>query len=230
MWELLASSIKLIAALVTGLVGPAIILWLKRLSEDNLGCFSYFGEPDQGEVEEEVQFSMSVHRELRKILDKISADRVWVARFHNGASYLNSSPGNRSVKKISTAFEVTAPGVSKEIDAFSNMLVSFFAELFEKIIDKGHVAYSIEMKGIESAELDLILKQRGSGAIHLFPMHNINGHLTGIMGVDFLEGHNGGLTEEQISYVNVKSNLLAGYIYYGSPDPEAFQSENSQPE
>lgn len=206
--EGITAIVQLFGAFLTGVVGPIVIWWLKN----------YYKSDDE-EVEEEeetidgsVEFAQNISEELEQIRKEISADRVWIAQFHNGGKLLGSVR-NASMKRISIVHEVTGAGVSKEERNFSEILVSLFSKMISRIMEEEYVRYTNDSIEVDP-EAKVLFRQRGTQAMHLFAMRNINGVLIGIMGIDYVESERE-LDEDEIQYLKAKANLLAGYIFYG---------------
>lgn len=212
MWETISTLTPVIAAFITGVAGPIILWWLKEPDADS----EMAEEPDRDfSVDEEIKFARSIKDQLEEVRDGLNADRTWIAQFHNGGRFLNSR--EESMKRISVTYEVTGPGVSKERNTFSEILVSFFSEMIKKIIEDGHIYYNEENID-KHPEVEVLFRQRGTKAMHLLAMRNIEGVLTGILGVEYIT--NGKevkeeLSEKEIQYLKAKSNLIGGCIFYG---------------
>jgi hypothetical protein len=207
MWEGLFAITRILTAIITGILGPFIIWWIKE---------EYGEEKRENEVNktisEEVKFAQDINEELGSIRNEIDGDRVWIAQFHNGGKILNL-PRKASMKRISVTHEVTAPGVSKERRKLNDILVSFFSEIINTLIRTDHVVYNDEDDDLEP-EIKLIFRERGNEQMHLFAMRDIDGVLIGIMGADFTDKKKY-LSQQEVQYLKVKANLLAGYVIHG---------------
>ena len=209
MWEGIFAITRILTAVITGVLGPFIIWWIKEEFKEEK-------KSDQKDaVTEEAQFSQDISEELESIRKEIDADRVWIAQFHNGGKILNL-PRKASMKRISVTQEVTAPGISKERRKLNDILVSFFSEIINTLIRNEHVVYESGEEDLEP-EIELIFRERGNEQMHLFAMRDIDGVLIGIMGADFTE-YKQNLNNQEIQYLKVKANLLAGYVSHGKVD------------
>lgn len=213
MWEGLFAITRILTAIISGILGPFIIWWVKE----------EYGDDEEEEKEretrktinEEIQFAQGISEELETIRKEIGGDRVWIAQFHNGGKILNL-PREASIKRISVTQEVTAPGISKERRKINGVLVSFFSEIINTLMRNEHVVYENGEEDLEP-EVELIFRERGNEKMHLFAMRDIDGVLIGIMGADFTE-HKDNLNDQEIHYLKVKANLLAGYVSHGKVD------------
>lgn len=207
---------ELVAAVLTGLVFPVVVLWIKYKYNEHFKT----NEKEEDPLDEEIGFSLQLNEQLETIREVISADRVWVAQFHNGKKFLHSVR-DPSMKRISATHEVTKPGVSKEQHQFSDILVSFFADVLEKLINTEYVSCHHDEASTEP-EMEVLLRQRGDESMYMFSMSNIDGELVGILGADFDKKQE--LTESEITFMKIKSSLLAGYIFYGTMEEEFEQT------
>lgn len=205
MWEGIFAITRILTAIITGILGPFAIWWVKeRYSDEN--------NEGSKSINEEVKFSQDIRDELESIRKEVDGGRVWISQFHNGGKILNLSR-KASMKRISVTHEVTAPGVSRERRKLNDILVSFFSEIIEELLKKEHVCFENKNNKLQP-EVEIIFQERGNEKMHLFAMKDIEGVLIGIMGIDFTTTGKK-LSEEEIQYLKVKANLLAGYVIHG---------------
>lgn len=203
MWEGIFAITRIITAIITGIAGPFMVWWLKEV---------YYSDGKNVEEDnDKIEIEENIKSELEQIRQEISADRIWVAQFHNGGNLLDSVR-DASMKKLSITYERTGAGVSEERDKVSNVLVSFFTEMIGRIISEDYVKYGNGEVDVDP-EVELLFRQRGTKKMHLFAMRDIDGMLIGIMGVDYVD-ENYDLDKEEIQYLDAKASLLAGYIFY----------------
>jgi hypothetical protein len=201
MWEPIAI---VMAALISGVVGP-LIIWHYKESQTN-------EQNKDRSVDDEVKFSRNLTKELEKIRKEVKADRIWIAQFHNGGRFLGSLQMD-SMKRISVTHEVVAAGVSREQSSLSGVLVSFFSEMINDLLNEDHKHYTQEHVK-NDPEIELLFRQRGTEKMHVLAMRDIEGTLIGILGVDYVENPPD-LSDEETQYLGAKAKLLAGYIFYG---------------
>lgn len=202
---------RIIAAIITGVLGPFVIWWLKERYDEEEDDPKVSDEKNT--VDQEVKFAQNIAKELESIREELEAGRTWIAQFHNGGKLLNSVR-DASMKRVSVTHEVTAAGVSKEQRTFSEVLVSFFSEMIDRLIQNDYVTYKGNQVDVDP-EVELLFRQRGTEQMYLFAMRNIDGVLIGILGVDYTAREES-LNEQEVQYLKAKASLLAGYIFYGS--------------
>lgn len=208
---------RVVTAIITGVLGPFFIWWLKEKYSNEDETVGNSEKEQQRTLNEEIQFAQNISAELESVRKGLEADRCWIAQFHNGGKFLNSVR-DASMKKLSVTHEITAPGVSKEQRTFSDVLVSFFSGMIGNLIKNEHVKYTGDQVDVDP-EVKLLFRQRGTEEMHLFAMRNIDGVLIGMLCIDYTTKERG-ISEEERQYLITKASLLAGYVFYGKVERE----------
>lgn len=193
----------LIGAFLTGIAGPVILALVRhKLSKKNSEL-----EKRKIEFAHTLETQEIVNESLNKLQSEHELDRIWLAQFHNGGNYY---PGNKCMKKMSVAFESTAPGISSDIMKMQNLPVSFFSTILQKL-GTGQESYVVEVDTEEDQALKSFWSNRGITSVYLFPVVCIKGSFVGVLGVDFVKRE--GILGENI-FVRLKreAHLLSGYI------------------
>jgi len=191
------------AAFLTGIAGPLILTWVRHyLSRKNIEL-----EKRKKDFEHTLETQEIVNESLNTLQSKYNLDRIWLAQFHNGGNYY---PGNKSMKKMSVAFESVAPGISSDIMKMQNLPVSFFSSALQKL-SNGQESFIVEVDTEEDYALKAFWENRGITSVYLFPIICIGGGFIGILGVDFVK-REGFLNEEAFNFFKRESHLLSGYI------------------
>ena len=85
--------------------------------------------------------SWSTHSQIHELLTelrvKIDAARAQIVQFHNGEYFMDGI----SMKKLSLTHESLSKGVSEEADKTSNVLISLFTPLMEKVLKNDAEVY-----------------------------------------------------------------------------------------
>lgn len=210
--NLLELLIPVVAAIVTGIIGPLILFYYKNKTESD------------EDVEEQVQTQVSqprtdvlqkvtteldkrIQSKLDEIRNNVGADRAWIMEFHNGGAKIESI---ESLKKFSMVYESIGPGISSEQENFENLLISFFIQTISDLIEDKELLYD-SIESVENHEIIRIFEQKGNTSMYMFAMESIDSLLIGILGVDYVrESYD--LTEEEKQYLKNQSYSLAGYI------------------
>ncbi len=78
-----------------------------------------------------------IHELLTELRVKVDAARAQVVQFHNGEYFMDGI----SMKKLSLTHESLSKGVSEEADKTTNILISLFTPLMEKVIKNNALVY-----------------------------------------------------------------------------------------
>lgn len=207
--------IPVIVAIITGVIGPAILLYLRKnkIQESSTNKDSS-SEVDSDKIIEEyekekrqLEIDQRVQAQLREIREHIGADRSWVIEFHNGGKKVESID---TLKKFSMVYESVGPGISKEKQNFDNLLISFFVQTIQDLIEEKELLYE-SVETIDNYEVIRIFEQKGNSSMYMFAMETIDDLLVGILGVDFVRIEKS-LSEEEIDYLRMQSYSLAGFL------------------
>ena len=91
----------IIVALITAVIGPAVLEWVKtKLKKE---------EPKTSSVKEAIDLNELVDKQLDQIQEEIECDRIWIGQFHNGGHFY---PTGKSIQKFSIFYEKLTPATS----------------------------------------------------------------------------------------------------------------------
>ena len=190
----------IIIAVITALVGPAVLEYLKlKMSSGK----------DRDPVKKELEYSCIINEELEAIREELKADRCWVSLYHNGGHFLH---GKRSMQKFSVMFESSAPGVSGVGMIFNNIPVSLFSKAVEEIVKNKHIYIkdyddpTVATFGLKSGAEATGTKS--SYSVCLFDI--ISDETIGTIGIDYLKKTK--LEVAQLIFLNEKSQRVAGFL------------------
>ena len=211
MENFLEIAIPIVVAIITGIVGPLVLYYIKKSDNDKESTNPYDSEAKiKNEVKRKIkeeEISKKVQKQLKEIRDEVDADRAWIIEFHNGSGELDSLD---SLKKLSMVYESVSPGISMESENFENLLISFFIETIKELIEDKELLYeNIEI--VENYEIVRIFEQKGNSSMYMFAMETIDDLLIGILGVDYVRDQKK-ITEQQKNYLRMQAYSLAGYL------------------
>lgn len=193
----------LIGAFLTGVAGPIILTLVRHKLNKKVTEI----EKRKKEFANTLEIQEIVNDSLNKLQSECELDRVWLAQFHNGGNYY---PGNKSMKKMSVAFESTAPGISSDIMKLQNLPVSFFSSVLQKM-SLGQESCVIEVDTEEDQALKSFWINRGITSVYLFPIICVKKSFIGIVGIDFVK-REGVLNKSVFDRIKKETHLLSGYI------------------
>jgi hypothetical protein len=190
-------------ALITAVVGPIIVNWVKLKMEK---------QPKNTLMAEALEASNLIDHQLEDIMQELNFDRVWIAQFHNGGHFY---PTGKSIQKFSVFYEKCNPVLPPLQTTFQNIPVS----LFSKALSQVHQHGELEILDVEVEEntfgIDVLTSQFKTKSLCMVGLYDLNNHLIGVMGISFIDEHNV-VTPEWIfirQKVGVIGTLLSEYLY-----------------
>ena len=190
-------------ALITAVVGPIIVNWVKLKMEK---------QPKNTLMAEALEASNLIDHQLEDIMQELNCDRVWIAQFHNGGHFY---PTGKSIQKFSVFYEKCNPVLPPLQTTFQNIPVS----LFSKALSQVHQHGELEILDVEVEEntfgIDVLTSQFKTKSLCMVGLYDLNNHLIGVMGISFIDEHNV-VTPEWIfirQKVGVIGTLLSEYLY-----------------
>ena len=201
--ELLTVSTTVTVALITAIIGPIIVNWVKLKMEKKSSTTP---------MHDALETSTLIDNQLDDMMDELGCDRIWIAQFHNGGYFY---PTGRSIQKFSIFYEKCTPDTPTIQNTFQNIPVS----LFPRPLTKVYKDNELSIPNIETAEdtygLEYFTPQCSTKGSYLVGLHSLDNHLIGIMGVSFKNPHD--LKKDQWIYlrqkVGVIGTLLSEYLY-----------------
>jgi hypothetical protein len=201
--ETFAMITTIIVALITAVVGPIIVNWVKLKMEK---------QPKNTLMAEALEASNLIDHQLEDIMQELNCDRVWIAQFHNGGHFY---PTGKSIQKFSIFYEKCNPVLPPLQTTFQNIPVS----LFSKALSQVHQHGELEILDVEVEEntfgIDVLTSQFKTKSLCMVGLYDLNNHLIGVMGISFIDEHNV-VTPEWIfirQKVGVIGTLLSEYLY-----------------
>jgi len=190
-------------ALITAVVGPIIVNWVKLKMEK---------QPKNTLMAEALEASSLIDHQLEDMMQELNCDRVWIAQFHNGGHFY---PTGKSIQKFSMFYEKYNPVLPPLQTTFQNIPVSLFSRALSQVHQHGE----LEILDTEIEEntfgVDVLTSQFKTKSLCMVGLYDLNNHLIGVMGISFIDEHNL-VTSEWIfirQKVGVIGTLLSEYLY-----------------
>ena len=95
--ETLAVITTIGVALITAVVGPIIVNWVKLKMEK---------KDTSSPMRDALETSTLIDTQLEQVMEELECDRIWIAQFHNGGHFY---PTGRSIQKFSIFYEKCTP-------------------------------------------------------------------------------------------------------------------------
>ena len=121
--------IAIITALITSLIGPTILEWIKM---------KFLNKKSQGDLlGEAIKTDEKVDLQLEQLMEELGCDRICISQFHNGGHYY---PTGKSIKKFSIFYECLTESAHSIKETFQNIPVSLFPKVFSVLYKDGEIA------------------------------------------------------------------------------------------
>lgn len=148
-----------------------------------------------------------IKKHLTIIRKNINADRVWIAKFHNGHD--NETYVNRSDQLFSIIEESLNYGISSQKKFFYNIPVVFYNFILEKVKNDDY-SYIENVHELDPS-LNLVLKLQGIKSTGAVGLRNESGELKAIIGYDYIK-ESKKLNKENVEYIKDNSEIFIEYM------------------
>ena len=191
-------------ALITAVIGPAIVEWVKaKLAKK---------EEKISTVKEAIDLNELVDGQLDQLMEEIGSDRIWIGQFHNGGHFY---PTGKSIQKFSIFYEKLTPNTSAIQHIFQQIPVSLFPKALSKLYKDGELAVP-SYQTSETFDLDIFAKDYGTKSFYMIAIDDLDGHFIGVMGIAFNDKEHK-LSKEEWIFIRQKvgaiGSLLTDYLY-----------------
>ena len=201
--ETLAVITTILVALITAVVGPIIVNWVK---------FKMDKKDVSTPMRDALETSTLIDNQLEQIMEELECDRIWIAQFHNGGYFY---PTGRSIQKFSIFYEKCTPETPTIQNTFQNIPVSLFPRVLSKIYKDNELAIDDVTTTEDSYGLEYFTSQCGTKSACMVGLHSLDNHLIGVIGISFKNPHH--IDREEWIYIRQKvgviGTLLSEYLY-----------------
>ena len=193
----------IIVALITAIVGPIIVSWVKLKMEKSDKITP---------MREALEASTLIDAQLETIMEELECDRIWLAQFHNGGHFY---PTGKSIQKFSFFYEKTSPNIPPIQHTYQNIPVSLFPRVLSKIYKEGELSLDDVSVVEDTFGLEYLTTQYDTKSICMIGLQSLDDHLIGVLGISFKEPHK--MKKDEWILVRQKAGvigtLLSEYLY-----------------
>ena len=193
----------IIVALITAVVGPIIVNWVKLKMEKKSQITP---------MREALEASTLVDNQLDTILNELECDRVWLQQFHNGGHFY---PTGKSIQKFSIFYEKATPDLPHLQHTFQNIPVSLFPRVLSKIYKDTELAIDDVSTAEDTYGLEYMTTQFGTKSVCMLGLYSLDDHLIGVLGISFKKAHH--LKRDEWVLIRQKAGvigtLISEYLY-----------------
>ena len=193
----------IIVALITAVIGPAVLEWVKlkfnkQPSKDSL-------------MKEAIDLNQLVDYQLDNMMDVLECDRIWIAQFHNGGHFY---PTGKSIQKFSLFYEKVSPATQSIQHIFQNIPVSLFPKALSKLYKDGELGI-INSTTHENYDLHSFACDYGTKSFYMLAIDDLDDHFIGVIGIAYNNKEHKLAKEEWIfirQKVGAIGSLLTEYL------------------
>jgi len=189
-------------ALITAVIGPAVLEWVRAKLKK---------EEKSSPVKEAIDVNAMVDNQLDKLIEELECDRIWIGQFHNGGHFY---PTGKSIQKFSIFYEKLTPTTSAIQHIFQQIPVSLFPKALSKLYKDGELAV-VNYEKDETYDLNIFSRDYGTKSFYMIAIDDLNGHFIGLMGIAFNDKEHK-LSREEWIFIRQKvgaiGSLLTDYL------------------
>ena len=164
---------------------------------------------DKTDEEKNIETELTIRSLLDKIRKELGADRVFLAKFHNGEKRNEIYPGN--IYQVYTIIsESLADGVSSEKGYFSNIPIGFYKTVLDEILNNKWIFIN-DINKIQSNELRYVLRHLGIKSYGAVGIFNVSDDMVGILGIEFVKGKKD-ITQDDLDILRRNAHYFVEYI------------------
>jgi len=192
---------SIIVAFISGVLGPVILLYIKKLMDSKKDI------PDM--VKETLQVSELITTKIEHIKDEFKADRVWITQFHNGGHFY---PTGKSMAKFSVIYETVSQNTNSIQANFQNIPVNLFSKSINYLLENDVIEIPDYTNAtIATHGLKYIAVDTGCKSGYLFAIKTIDNKFIGTLGLDFSKRKTN-LDVESINHLQVHATSVGGVL------------------
>jgi hypothetical protein len=192
---------QIIVAFLTGVAGPILVMLIKAHLDSK--------KSPSDMVADAVEIGNLVTTKIEHIKDEFSADRVWVAQFHNGGHFY---PTGKSIAKFSVFYETVKVGIQSIQNNFQNIPVNLFSKSVNELLENDIIEiHDFKDEKIPTFGLKYIAEESGCKSGYLFAIKSIDGKFIGTLGLDFTKRKTK-LDIESINHLAVHASAIGGVL------------------
>ena len=200
------ASLTIAIALITALVAPVVVEWIKvnfihkKPSKDLLG--------------ESINSDEKIDTQLELMMGELKCDRICISQFHNGGHFY---PTGKSIKKFSIFYERITDKAASIKETFQNIPVSLFPKVFSSLYKFGEINIpSCKENTVDCGLFPVIGKNYKTKSFYMLTIEDLTGNFIGTLTVSYYGKEHKLTLEEWIllrQKVGAIGSLLTDYLH-----------------
>jgi hypothetical protein len=191
----------IIVAFITGVLGPVLVMVVKHFIDKK--------SKKKDMIADACEVSNAVVLKLDEIKEEYSADRVWIAQFHNGGHFY---PTGKSIAKFSVFYETVEAGASSIQSNLQNIPVNLFSKSINYLLKDEMIRIAdFKDETLATYGLKYFAEDNGTKSQYLFSIRSLDGKFIGFMSVDYTKKKTK-LTDQDIVDLEIVAGTLGGVL------------------
>jgi GAF domain-containing protein len=191
----------IIVAFITGVLGPVLVMVVKHFIDKK--------SKKKDMIADACEVSSAVVLKLDEIKEEYSADRVWIAQFHNGGHFY---PTGKSIAKFSVFYETVEAGASSIQTNLQNIPVNLFSKSINYLLKDEMIRIAdFKDETLATYGLKYFAEENGTKSQYLFSIRSLDGKFIGFMSVDYTKKKTR-LTDQDIIDLEIVAGTLGGVL------------------
>ena len=194
--------VPIVIAIITSVVGPAIVEWVKKRRENK----------PKDPLGDAIQHNEVIEQQLDAMLNELDCNQIYIAQFHNGGHFY---PTGKSIQKFSIFYEVTTPDAQSIKGIFQNIPASLFSKPLTLLYEKGEIAVEDTITMSADLGLESFCPNHTYKSVYLLTLTDLDGRIIGVMGIYYTERKHK-ITKDEWIFIRQKigaiGNLLSNYL------------------
>jgi len=191
----------IIVAFITGVLGPVLIMVVKHFIDKK--------SKKKDMIADACEVSNAVVLKLDEIKEEYSADRVWIAQFHNGGHFY---PTGKSIAKFSVFYETVEAGASSIQSNLQNIPVNLFSKSINYLLKDEMIRIAdFKDETLATYGLKYFAEDNSTKSQYLFSIRSLDGKFIGFMSVDYTKKKTR-LTDQDIVDLEIVAGTLGGVL------------------
>lgn len=191
----------IIVAFITGVLGPVLVMVVKHFIDKK--------SKKKDMVADACEVSSAVVVKLDEIKEEYSADRVWIAQFHNGGHFY---PTGKSIAKFSVFYETVDAGASSIQSNLQNIPVNLFSKSINYLLKDEMIRIAdFKDETLATYGLKYFAEDNGTKSQYLFSIRSLDGKFIGFMSVDYTKKKTK-LSDQDIVDLEIVAGTLGGVL------------------
>jgi len=191
---------QLVISFFTGVLGPVLVLLIKNWLEK---------KKKKDPLTEAIDNANIIHDELDQILETNTADRIWIAQFHNGGHYY---PTGKSIQKFSVVYELVRQTKDTVRASLQNIPVSLFSKALGEVVINDALSITDYLdETVATYGLKYIAEETGAKSTYLLAMRSFDDKLIGLLCLEYTRNKRT-LDRDQVIELRIEATKLAAAL------------------